>query len=139
MDGFSVNFLEGDEVDPRSLRSIVIARSVPTAQRIEFIRVIRAIAGVGLAEAKAIAEAPPPLLLCLATSDAAYEVVAIGETLMKVPGLFEVYPVDTTLRPASPRVVVPANLISVSRPGAGCTTQTAAVLGIGLVIYFVLI
>lgn len=117
-----------DSIDPRSLRSIVIARSVPVAQRIEFIRIIRALAGVGLAEAKAIADAPPPLLLCYATLDAASEIEAIGDTQMKIPGLFEVYPVDRTLRPASPRVVVPANLVSISRPGAGCTTSVGVFL-----------
>lgn len=116
------------------MRAIVVSRT--PKQKITFIKQIRAISGLGLKEAKDVAEIAAPFVLVVADMDVAEVFVRTAEKQLGESGVFEVYEVEAGLTPAIAR---PLTAQTVLGPlGSGCAAKAAVVgVGFGVALYLV--
>ena len=128
---------DGSSINPATLKAVVIREPVLPAGKIAFIKFIRSFSGISLMSAKDLADSAPPILLCFCTPEAAAMFVRFAEEALEQPDLFEILRADRSIRPVLPQVVTPP-LLNAAASGTGCTTQTAAMLAIGVLLYFVL-
>jgi hypothetical protein len=130
---------DGSSIDPATLQAVVIREPVLPAGKIAFIKFIRSFSGISLMNAKDLADSAPPILLCFCTPPAAEMFMHFAGEVLEQPELFEILRADRSIRPVLPQVVTPPLLnAAASGTGTGCTTQTAAMLAIGVLLYFVL-
>jgi hypothetical protein len=130
---------DSSSIDPATLKAVVIREPVLPANKIAFIKFIRSFSGISLVKAESLSDSAPPILLCFCTPPAAEMFMNFAAQAFEQPDLFEILHADRSIRPFLPQVVTPPLLnAAASGTGTGCTTQTAAMLAIGVLLYFVL-
>lgn len=115
----------------RGLKAIVVSRA--PKQKIVFIQQIRSISGLGLMEAKELAEREAPYVLVEASEDLAAMFVQTAEQQLGETGVFEIYDAEAGLQPAITQAFSPEALLWAVK--TGCFGRAAAILltaGVGV-------
>lgn len=114
-----------DAMSEAGLRAVVVART--PRRKIQFIKQIRGISGLGLKEAKDVADLAPPFVLVWASAEMADVFVETMEKQLGETGVFEVYDADPGLEPVVARRLTTETILGPL--ASGCAAKAAVLAG----------
>ena len=113
---------------------MVVART--PRQKIQFIRQIRGLSGLGLKEAKDVADLATPYVLVWASAEMAEVFVETMEKQLGETGVFEVYDAEPGLEPVLARPLTKETVLGPL--ASGCAAKAALLAGcVGAGIYLI--